>query len=47
MTLNAAHEGYEYQDLLTAFFILKEILNERDSTFKIDTKEYQEDKIMT
>ncbi len=45
MPLNAAHEGYEYQDLLTAYFILKEILNEKDSSFKIDTKEYPEDKI--
>jgi len=45
MELKAAHEGYEYQDLLTSFFILKEILNENDSTFKIDTKEYPEDKI--
>jgi len=45
MPLNRAHEGYEYQDLLTAFFILKEILDENDSTFKIDKKEYPEDKI--
>ena len=45
MSLKSAHEGYEYQDLLTSFFILKEILNENNSTFKIDTKEYPEDKI--
>jgi len=45
MLLNAAHEGYEYQDLLTAYFILSEILDNNDSTFKIDTKEYPEDKI--
>ena len=45
MPLNAAHEGYEYQDLLTSYFILKEILDENDSSFKIDTKEYPNDKI--
>lgn len=44
MTLRTAHEGYEYQDLLTVFFILKEILDENDSHFKIDIKEYSEDK---
>ena len=44
MPLNSAHEGYEYQDLLNSFFILKEILNENNSTFKIDKKEYTEDK---
>ena len=45
MPLNQAHEGYEYQDLLVSYFILDEILKENDSTFKIDTKEYKEDKI--
>ncbi len=25
MSLNQAHEGYNYQDLLTSYFILKEI----------------------
>jgi transcriptional regulator of met regulon len=44
MPLNAAHEGYEYQDLLTSYFILKEILDGNDSSFKIDTKEYPNDK---
>ncbi|MTF40385.1 NACHT domain-containing protein [Cyanobacterium aponinum] len=44
MSLNTAHEGYEYQDLLTSYFILQEILNENNSTFKIDTKEYEKDK---
>lgn len=44
MPLNTAHEGYEYQDLLTAYFILKEILDENDSSFIIDTKEYPNDK---
>lgn len=44
MPLNTAHEGYEYQDLLTAFFILEEILNENLSVFKIDNKEHADDK---
>lgn len=44
MALNTAHEGYEYQDLLTAFFILKEIINENDSSFQIDVKDYPDDK---
>ena len=44
MSLNTAHEGYEYQDLLTAFFILEEILNENDTIFKIDSKEHSDDK---
>ena len=44
MSLNTAHEGYEYQDLLTAFFILKEILDENVSNFQIDVKNYDDDK---
>ncbi len=44
MSLNTAHEGYEYQDLLTAYFILQEILNEHYAVFKIDTKEHSDDK---
>jgi nucleoside-triphosphatase THEP1 len=43
MALKQAHEGYEYQDLLIAYFILKEILNEVDSTFYIDQKLFTED----
>jgi hypothetical protein len=39
MSLNNAHEGYDYQDLLTSYFILKEILADRkDSIFSIDKK---------
>jgi hypothetical protein len=38
MLLNFAHEGYEYQDLLTAYFILNEILHGNESTFHIDKK---------
>lgn len=45
MELNKAHEGYEYQDLLSAYFILKEILNEMDSQFTIDRKEFGDDKL--
>ena len=39
MSLNQAHEGYNYQDLLTSYFILKEILKGRkNSKFIIDRK---------
>lgn len=43
--LSSAHQGYEYQDLLTAYFILKEILSSNlDSTFDIDKKHYSDDR---
>ena len=45
MALTSAHEGYEYQDLLTAYFILSEILQEREAEFIIDRKEYEGDNI--
>lgn len=45
MGLEKAHEGYEYQDLLTAFFILKEILAENESEFIIDKKESGHDRL--
>ena len=39
MNLNSAHEGYDYQDLITSYFILKEILDGNlDSVFSIDKK---------
>ncbi|MEZ9067351.1 ATP-binding protein [Vibrio atlanticus] len=39
MNLNNAHEGYDYQDLITSYFILKEILDGNlDSVFSIDKK---------
>jgi len=39
MNLNNAHEGYDYQDLLTSYFILKEILlGNSNSIFSIDKK---------
>jgi nucleoside-triphosphatase THEP1 len=45
MALGSAHEGYEYQDLLTSYFILNEILQEREAEFVIDRKEYDGDNI--
>lgn len=45
MALTSAHEGYEYQDLLTAYFVLNEILQEREAEFMIDRKEYEGDNI--
>lgn len=44
MALDKAHKGYEYQDLLTAVFILEEILNDANATFIIDRKEGGNDK---
>lgn len=39
MSLNSAHEGYNYQDLITSYFILKELLEGNwDSIFTIDKK---------
>lgn len=38
MSLGSAHEGYEYQDLLTAYFILAEILHNHEADFIIDRK---------
>lgn len=39
MSLNSAHEGYDYQDLLTSYFVLKEILEGNfESVFTIDKK---------
>lgn len=45
MSLGHAHEGYEYQDLITCYFILQEIINENKSEFIIDKKEFTEDKL--
>ncbi|MBJ7937858.1 ATP-binding protein [Bacillus cereus] len=44
MALHNAHEGYEYQDLLTSYCILREIINEDLAEFKIDEKMFEEDK---
>ncbi|PQQ28759.1 hypothetical protein C6H64_13895 [Photorhabdus luminescens] len=39
LSLNNAHEGYDYQDLISSYFILEEILNgNRESIFSIDKK---------
>jgi len=45
MALANAHEGYEYQDLLTCYFILQELLDENEAEFLIDRKEFKEDKM--
>lgn len=42
--LNSAHEGYEYQDFISVYFILESIINEEESIFKIDQKEDVNDK---
>lgn len=44
MGLNTAHEGYEYQDLLTAYFILGWIIEDVECTFYIDKKEFDSDR---
>lgn len=44
MSLNNAQEGYEYQDLLIAYFILDWILEDEESTFYIDKKEFDSDR---
>lgn len=44
LSLNNAHEGYDYQDLITSYFILEEILNgNRENTFSIDKKHTKSD----
>lgn len=45
MSLSKAHEGYEYQDLLSCYFILNEILNENQSEFYIDRKVGPDDRL--
>ncbi|MDG9730170.1 ATP-binding protein [Ignatzschineria sp. RMDPL8A] len=45
MSLNHAHEGYEYQDLIASYFILKEALSGNlDSVFSIDRKNSDNDR---
>ena len=45
MSLNTAHEGYAYQDLLTIYFILKELLKGNKNTiFSIDKKHINNDR---
>lgn len=43
--LNNAHEGYDYQDLITSYFILKEILSGNlSSSFSVDRKNIHDDR---
>lgn len=44
MGLSDAHKGYEYQDLITSYFIVQDLLKGKDSKFLIDKKEYDSDK---
>ncbi|MBU3209067.1 ATP-binding protein [Clostridium algidicarnis] len=44
MGLSDAHKGYEYQDLLTSYFIINDVLKGNSSEFKVDIKEYDDDK---
>lgn len=44
MTLNSAHTGYAYQDLLCAYFILEEVISENEGSIRIDQKEIQDDR---
>ncbi len=44
MGLSDAHKGYEYQDLLTSYFIINDLLKGNSSEFKIDIKEFDDDK---
>ncbi|WGE64059.1 hypothetical protein NYR75_04345 [Actinobacillus equuli subsp. haemolyticus] len=45
MSLNNAHEGYQYQDLLCAYFILKEvILGHFDAVLTFDEKHIKDDR---
>lgn len=45
MALSHAHSGYEYQDLLTVYFVLKEILTGNyESKFDVDKKHYPNDR---
>lgn len=44
MGLEYAHKGYEYQDLLSALFIIEQLLVTNNAIFKIDKKESKNDK---
>lgn len=44
MGLSDAHKGYEYQDLITSYFIINDLLKGNFSEFKVDIKEYDDDK---
>ena len=43
--LNSAHKGYEYQDLLSAYFVASYIAqNKLDVEFQFDAKDFDGDK---
>ncbi len=44
MGLSDANKGYEYQDLLTSYFIINDLLQGNSSEYKVDIKEYDDDK---
>lgn len=44
MGLEYAHKGYEYQDLLSALFIVEQLLITNNAIFRIDKKESKNDK---
>lgn len=44
MALDQAHKGYEYQDLLSAYFILEELLRGSEAYILIDFKKMQDDR---
>jgi hypothetical protein len=44
MSLAQAHEGYEYQDLLTSYFILQQLLLSEQSLIVVDKKDHKGDK---
>lgn len=44
MSLQDAHKGYEYQDLFTAYHMTNMLLKGNNATFKIDQKEFENDK---
>lgn len=44
MGLEFAYKGYEYQDLLSAYYIIKEMFYENEAVFTIDKKESKNDK---
>lgn len=42
--LSPAHKGYEYQDLLSVYYILENILKNKETNFRFDHKEHPHDK---
>ena len=44
MGLSNAYKGYEYQDLLSSYFIINDLIKGNSSVFKVDIKKYDDDK---